>query len=112
MGLFDGTALERPLRCEHCLELEADCRCPPPAAPSAPSRPQAVRVQVEKRKKGKHVTVVRGCTLEPPQQVELLTYLKTHCGAGGTLKEEHLEIQGEHLDRVRELLVGRGFRVR
>jgi translation initiation factor 1 len=38
--------------------------------------------------------------------------LKAACGAGGTIKDELLEIQGNHLDRVRDLLADAGYRVR
>jgi translation initiation factor 1 len=43
---------------------------------------------------------------------ELLTRLKSQCGAGGTLKDDCLEIQGAHLDRVRAALAELGYRLR
>ena len=33
-------------------------------------------------------------------------------GAGGTLKEDIIEVQGRHLDRVRETLAQIGYRVK
>jgi translation initiation factor 1 len=69
-------------------------------------------LSVEKRKKGKFVTVVQGLSSEGNDLPELLSQLKTQCGAGGTIKEESLEIQGEHLARVREILIERGYRVK
>lgn len=42
----------------------------------------------------------------------LLSQLKNACGAGGTVKDETLEIQGRHLDRVREVLAQIGYRVK
>jgi translation initiation factor 1 len=70
------------------------------------------RLSVEKRRKGKTVTVVRGLSDEGCDLLELLSRLKTHCGAGGTLKEEILEIQGDHLDRIRAALGQMGYRVK
>jgi translation initiation factor 1 len=67
---------------------------------------------VEKRKKGKVVTVVRGLAVEENDLPALLGRLKTACGAGGTLKDDTLEIQGDHLARVRELLAASGYRLR
>jgi translation initiation factor 1 len=92
--------------------LEADCACPPPLAPRLPPEKQTARLAVEKRKKGKVVTVVRGLPAAGNDLPGLLAQLKNACGAGGTLKDDELEIQGNHVDRVRELLTGIGYRVR
>jgi translation initiation factor 1 len=55
--------------------------------------------------------VVRGLT-DDGYLDELLTALKTACGAGGTLKEGEIEIQGDHSARVQQLLRERGYRVK
>ena len=39
----------------------------------------------------------------------LLGQLKAACVAGGTVKDDLLEIQGDHLDRVHDLLVAVGW---
>ena len=111
MRLFAGTPFDRPPRCERCGELETDCQCPPAPPPRVPPGEQKARLSVEKRKKGKIVTVVRGLSVEGNDLPELLTKLKAACGAGCTLKEGDLEIQGRHLDRVRRLLEAIGYRV-
>ena len=112
MRLFSGTQWDQPPRCERCGELEEVCQCPPPPAPRIPPEKQTARIAVEKRKKGKLVTVVRGLPAEGNDLPELLTKLKNHCGAGGTLKDEELEIQGDQLERVRGCLTQIGFRVK
>ncbi|MCA9223898.1 MAG: translation initiation factor [Planctomycetales bacterium] len=112
MRLFAGTQWDQPPRCERCGELEEVCQCPPPPAPRIPPAKQTARIAVEKRKKGKLVTVVRGLPAEGNDLPELLTKLKNHCGAGGTLKDEELEIQGDQLERVRGCLTQIGFRVK
>jgi translation initiation factor 1 len=106
--LFAGTPFDRPPHCERCGKLEVDCRCPPPLIP--PEK-QTARLRVEKRKKGKVVTVVAGLPAAGNDLPALLTHLKAACGAGGTIQADTLEIQGDHLSRVRDLLVVRGFRV-
>lgn len=58
------------------------------------------------------MTVVRGLSAENNDLAELLTRLKSDCGAGGTLKEQSLEIQGDQLGRVRDILKKAGYRVR
>lgn len=111
MRLFEGTVFDRPPRCETCGELEAACTCPPPELQRIPPQQQTARVAVEKRKKGKFVTVIRGLSAAGNDLPALLTLLKSHCGAGGTLHEGELEIQGEQLDRVRTRLQQLGYRV-
>ena len=112
MRLFEGTQWDRPPRCEQCGELEEDCTCPPPPRVLTPPEKQTARLAVEKRKKGKVVTVVRGLPAEENDLPTLLGQLKTACGAGGTLKGDLLEIQGNHVERVRDLLASLGYRVR
>lgn len=112
MRLFEGTEFDRPPRCENCGELESDCRCPAPAAPRKPPDQQTVRLAIEKRKKGKVVTVLRGLSAEDNDLPALLTQLKSACGAGGTLAGDGIEIQGRHLDRIRKLLQQIGYQVR
>ena len=112
MRLFEGTQWDRPPRCERCGELEEDCACPPPPRQLTPPAQQTARLAVEKRKRGKLVTVVRGLPAEENDLPALLARLKTACGAGGTLKEDLLEIQGDHQERVRALLIEIGYRVR
>jgi len=64
MRLFAGTPYDQPPRCDRCRALETDCTCPPlPAAHIAPCE-QMARVAVEKRRKGKVVTVIRGLPAE------------------------------------------------
>ena len=112
MRLFEGTEFDRPPRCERCGELEADCHCPPEAAPLIPPEKQTARLAVEKRKKGKVVTVIRGLEPEGNDLPALLTKLKNSCGAGGTISEDGIEIQGKHLERLRETLGQIGYRVK
>ncbi len=114
MRLFEGTPLDRPPRCEQCGDLESVCNCLPAAPPHPPRiapETQTARLAVEKRKRGKQVTVVRGLPAEGHDLAELLTRLKTRCGAGGTVKNETLEIQGNHADRIRQTLHELGYRV-
>lgn len=110
MRLFEGTEFDRPPTCERCGVLEEDCGCLPEPTPKLEPGKQTARLAVEKRKKGKTVTVVRGLAAEGNALPELLKQLKSACGAGGTLKEDELEIQGNNLDRVRDELKRIGFR--
>lgn len=112
MRLFEGTEFDRPAHCEKCEKLESECECPPPEPLRVPPEKQTARLAMEKRKKGKRVTVVRG--LNPSETVlqDLLTDLKNTCGAGGTLKDDVIEIQGEQIERVRDRLSKIGYRIK
>lgn len=50
------------------------------------------------------MTVIRGLSARDTDLAALLTKLKNQCGAGGTLDGDTLEIQGNHLERLRTLL--------
>ncbi len=112
MRLFEGTAFDVPPRCERCQELEGECKCPPlPRVLTDPEK-QTAKLSIEKRKKGKVVTVVRGLLAQENDLPTLLTRLKNACGAGGTVEGDELEIQGEHRERVTNILQDLGYRVR
>ncbi|MCA9080903.1 MAG: translation initiation factor [Planctomycetaceae bacterium] len=112
MRLFEGTPFDRPPHCERCDRLESECVCPPPEpAKLDPSR-HAVKLFTQKRKKGKLVTVVAGLGDAGVDLQPLLTDLKNHCGAGGTLTDGELEIQGDQLKRLEQYLKSQGFRVK
>lgn len=49
---------------------------------------------------GKAVSVISGLPLDEAQLAELATRLKKLCGAGGSVKEGVIEIQGEHRARL------------
>jgi translation initiation factor 1 len=110
--LFEGTQFDIPPKCDRCGKLEAECECPAlPKTWMAPEK-QTARLSIEKRKKGKVVTVVRGLSAEGNDLPALLTLLKNKCGAGGTVEGDEVEIQGEHLERVREILLGLKYKVK
>ncbi len=115
MRLFAGTQWDRPPRCDRCNELEADCKCPPlppPAPPRIPPEKQTAKLSLEKRQKGKWVTVVAGLAEDGNDLPALLAQLKAACGAGGALKDGRLEIQGDQMSRVRQCLQEIGYRVK
>jgi translation initiation factor 1 len=110
--LFAGTEFYQPAKCERCGKLEENCQCAPAPMLRIPPEKQTAKLSIEKRSKGKAVTVVRGLPAEGNDLPELLTQLKTQCGAGGALKDDALEIQGKHLERVGDVLSQMGYRVK
>ena len=108
MGFFDGTALERPILCDRCGVETRSCNCPPLDTPPAK---QSLKVRLDRRKRGKLITVVSNFHCSDLQMHETLTDLKNKCGAGGSIEEGNIELQGDHTQRVPELLIARGYRV-
>mgnify|MGYP006306670359 CR=1 FL=1 len=71
---------------------------------------QALTVRTEERRYGKKMVVVEG--FESGSELkELASDLKSALGTGGTVKENHIEVQGDHESRVRDLLRERGYDV-
>lgn len=57
-----------------------------------------------KGRNGKNVTVIRGLALTDAALVLLGKEIKTACGSGGTVKDGVIEVQGDHCDRIIEIL--------
>ncbi len=111
MRLFAGTPFDRPPTCDRCQKLESDCLCLPEPVPSKPPAKQLARIRLEKRKNGKWVTTIRDLDPTGDHLTNLLTQLKNHCGAGGTIDENMLLIQGDHVQRVTDFLKHLGYRI-
>jgi translation initiation factor 1 len=82
----------------------------PTAAPT-PKAQQMVRVQPTRGGRGgKTVTVIRGLELDATGFKALLKTLKGRIGSGGTAKDGVVELQGDQVDVVLELLSQEGYR--
>jgi len=55
-------------------------------------------------RKGKTVTVISGLMHNPETMDDLARMLKQYCGAGGTVKNRNIEIQGDQQERVKHKL--------
>lgn len=114
MRLLAGTVFDRPPHCERCDLPESECRCPPvEVAPVlVPPEKQTAKLSLEKRRKGKTVTVVAGLAAADNDFPKLLTRMKNVCGAGGTFEGDELEIQGDQREKLKQLLGEMGYKVR
>jgi translation initiation factor 1 len=96
--------------CPACRQPLAQCRCGRPAVPPADG---PIRVSREsKGRGGKTVTLVRGLPLDADALAALGKELRSACGAGGTVKDGVIEVQGDHAERVLAWLVDRGFKAK
>lgn len=83
------------------------------AVPDRPPAEQDLRVQVTgKGRKGKKVTVISGFQHPPETLTKLAKTLKGQCGSGGTVKDNTIEIQGEHGPKLVALLTAKGYRAK
>ncbi|MDY0039412.1 MAG: translation initiation factor Sui1 [Desulforhabdus sp.] len=72
-----------------------------------------VRIEREtKGRKGKGVTIVTGIPLDQDALLRLAKELKKKCGAGGTVKEGAIEIQGDHRQLLLDDLRKKGYTVK
>jgi translation initiation factor 1 len=69
-----------------------------------------IRIRLDRRASDRVVTVVTGLPGSPAEVAALAKELKTACGAGGTVKDGALELQGDHRPRVESVLDARGLR--
>jgi translation initiation factor 1 len=81
--------------------------------PDLPPQQQNIRVQSTRSgRKGKTVTVITGFQHSPESLNKLLKQLKSQCGSGGTLKDDTLEIQGDHRQKLVKVLGDLGYKVK
>ena len=73
---------------------------------------QVLTIRMETRRYGKPVTIVEGFDLPTPEIKSIASELKRSMGTGGTVDDGRIELQGDHRDRVPDLLRDRGFQVR
>lgn len=97
--------------CPACRQPLAQCRCGD--TKPVPAGDGVVRVsRSSKGRGGKTVTLVQGLALPADDLAALGKRLRTACGAGGTVKEGLLEVQGDHVQRVLDWLAAQGFKAR
>ena len=74
---------------------------------------QTIRVTLDKKRRaGKTVTVASGFQHTPETLATVAQMLKKKCGSGGTAKDAEIEIQGNHVARVKSELEKMGYRVK
>ena len=70
---------------------------------------QRIVVKIDTRKYKKEVTVIEGLNPTEINLQELTSYLKSKFACGGTIKENVIELQGNHKSRMKEVLIKKGF---
>lgn len=70
---------------------------------------QRIRVYIEKARYGKLKTIIEGIDEKEFNLDKIAKKLKGKLACGGTAKDGRIELQGDHRDKVKHLLVELGF---
>lgn len=70
---------------------------------------QRIRIRKEKRRFKKFSTLVEGIDPKSIDIKEIAKTLKSKLACGGTVKNNVIELQGDHVDKVKQELIALGF---
>jgi len=68
---------------------------------------QRIKVYTTKRRFGKTVTIIEG--IDKNNAKDVVKQLKRKLACGGTFKDGRIELQGDHKNKVKDLLVKLGY---
>lgn len=81
--------------------------------PEVAPNQQNLKVQASRKGRGgKTVTIISGFQEKPETLAALVKQLKAQCGTGGTVKDHEIEIQGEHKQKLVEILIKLGYKAK
>jgi len=90
--------------CQICGLVKELCVCETIAKES-----QKILIYLERKKFNKNYTIVEGIDAKEIDLKDLARRLKSELACGGTIKAGKIELQGEHKQRARKILVNYGF---
>jgi len=70
---------------------------------------QKIVVKIEKKKFGKKYTIIEGIDDKEIDLKDLGKKMKSQFACGGTVKEGKIELQGDHIQKSKEVLINHGF---
>ena len=88
-----------------------------PAGPKATTKAptaggKGIRVRLERRPGGRDITTVLGVPGTAAAIAALARDLRAACGAGGTVRDGVIELQGDQCEKARAVLTAKGIKSR
>ena len=90
--------------CQICGLVKELCVCETIAKEN-----QKILVYIEKKKFNKSYTIIEGIDEKEIDLKDLAKKLKSALACGGTIKEGKIELQGEHKQKAKKILIEHGF---
>jgi len=90
--------------CPVCGLVKELCVCETIAKES-----QKILVYIERKKFNKNYTIVEGIDAKDIDLKDLAKKLKSELACGGTIKGGKIELQGEHKQKTKKILIDYGF---
>ena len=90
--------------CQICGLVKELCVCETIAKES-----QKISVYIERKKFNKYYTIVEGIDQKEIDLKDLAKKLKSELACGGTIKDGKIELQGEHKQKTKKILIDCGF---
>lgn len=90
--------------CEKCGLPKDICVCEELAIEK-----QKISIKTVEKKFRKKMTIIEGINPKDIDLREITKKLKSKLACGGTLKEGRIELQGDHINKVKEELIKLGF---
>ena len=78
-----------------------------------PPNQHNLKIQVSRKGKGgKTVSIISGFQVSEETLQSLTKQLKNQCGTGGTMRENEVEIQGDHRQQLQGILTKLGYKAK
>jgi|BEDMetMinimDraft_2_1075160.scaffolds.fasta_scaffold01547_8 translation initiation factor 1 len=82
---------------------------PPEICSELTKEQELIKIKVEKRRFGKEVTIVEGIEGNNTELKKIASMLKSKLAAGGSAKDNKIIIQGDHREKIKEILMELGY---
>ena len=90
--------------CAKCGLVKELCVCETIAKES-----QLIKIFLERKKFRKFSTIIEGIDQKEIDIKDLAKKLKEQFACGGTVKEGNIELQGDHKNKIKDILIKMGF---